>query len=427
MQRSIPLLAWARSPVAPVGGALSHLQAHELGAPVLAALLAQTGLPAQAIDAVVLGNALGAGGNPARMLALAAGLPDACAAHTIDTQCCSGLDAIAMAVGLLQSGQADIVIAGGAEAWSRSPIRQTRPQQPGESPQAYERPPFAPTPERDPDMLQSAADYALLHGYTRSQQEAYALLSHRRAIAAQLQLATEIISIAGLQHDSYPRLLTPERAARMPVAAQAETQVKSAAATHALSTLTVSCKADGAALVLLATDDACARYGLVPRARWLASASVGAAPETPLLAAIAATHKVLQRGSSAVQALSRSAPTVQKLSAQGLTAQDLSVIELHDAFAVQGLAFCDAFQLAPEQINAEGGGLARGHPIGASGSIALVQCLAQLQRQAQPQALGLAAIAGAGGIGAATLVQWLGEPAADTPLLIAACLYAALA
>ena len=411
MQRGIPLLAWARSPVAPVGGALSHLHSHELAAPVLAALLAQTGLPAQAIDAVVLGNALGAGGNPARMLALAAGLPDACAAHTIDTQCCSGLDAIAMAVGLLQSGQAEIVIAGGAEAWSRSPIRQTRPLHKDEHPQSYERPPFAPDPARDPDMLQSAADYALQQGYTRAQQEHYAVQSHQRAIAAQAQIATEIIPITGLNHDDYPRPLKAEhvaRIARMPVVAQAQSAgEQSTIATHALSTLTVSCKADGAALVLLATDEACARYGLAPGARWLASASIGVAPETPLLAAIAATRKVLARGGYAAQSLSKS-----ELTAQDLSAKELASLELHDAFAVQGLAFCDAFALAPEQINTEGGGLARGHPIGASGAIALVRCLAQLERRALPQALGLAAIAGAGGIGAATLVQWLGRDTA---------------
>ena len=408
MQRGIPLLAWARSPVAPVGGALSHLHSHELAAPVLAALLAQTGLPAQAIDAVVLGNALGAGGNPARMLALAAGLPDACAAHTIDTQCCSGLDAIAMAVGLLQSGQAEIVIAGGAEAWSRSPIRQTRPLHKDEQPQTYERPPFAPDPARDPDMLQSAANYALQQGYTRARQEHYAVQSHQRAIAAKAQIATEIIPIAGVKHDTYPRHLKAERAARMPVVAQAQSaDEQSTIAAHALSTLTVSCKADGAALVLLATDEACTRYGLAPRARWLASASIGAVPETPLLAAIAATRKVLARGGYAAQSLSKS-----ELTAQDLSTLELASLELHDAFAVQGLAFCDAFALAPEQINTEGGGLARGHPIGASGAIALVRCLAQLERRALPQALGLAAIAGAGGIGAATLVQWLGK---DTP------------
>ena len=400
MPSKTPIIAWARSPVAPLGSALAQLSPHELGRPLLLSLLQQSRLPAHAVDAVVVGNALGAGGNPARMLALAAGLPDGCAAHTIDTQCCSGLDAVAMAVGLLQSGQAEVVIAGGIEAWSRAPIRQTRPRLPGEQPQGYERPPFAPEPARDPDMLQSAADYALTHGFSRSRQEQYALLSHSRALAAQAQLAPEIVPVAGLVADAYPRALQPARAARMPVLARGSYEGASADAitAHALSPLTVSAKADGAALVLLATPEACARWNLQPRAQWLASASVGAAPETPLLAAIAAAQMALARGS-------------QALASPQLKAQDLSAIELHDAFAVQGLAFCTAMGLAPEQINSAGGGLARGHPIGASGAIALVRCLAQLEYQARSStpkaALGLAAIAGAGGIGAATLVQWL--------------------
>ncbi|WEE80094.1 acetyl-CoA C-acyltransferase [Comamonas testosteroni] len=403
MPSKSPIIAWARSPVAPIGSALARLSPHELGRPLLLSLLQQSGLPAHAVDAVVIGNALGAGGNPARMLALAAGLPDSCAAHTIDTQCCSGLDAVAMAVGLLQSGQAEVVIAGGIEAWSRAPIRQTRPLHPGEQAQGYERPPFAPDPERDPDMLQSAADYALTHGFSRSQQEQYALLSHSRALAAQALLAPEIVPVAGLATDAYPRALQPARAARMPVAARGCSQTASPGdiAAHALSALTISAKADGAALLLLATPEACARWNLQPRAQWLASASVGAAPETPLLAAIAAAQMALARGSHAL-AKPRKPP---------LLARELSVIELHDAFAVQGLAFCAAMGLEPEQINSAGGGLARGHPIGASGAIALVRCLAQLQLQARSSttgtALGLAAIAGAGGIGAATLVQWL--------------------
>ncbi|WP_043004247.1 thiolase family protein [Comamonas testosteroni] len=400
MPSKTSIIAWARSPVAPIGSGLARLSPHELGRPLLQSLLQQSGLPAHAVDAVVIGNALGAGGNPARMLALAAGLPDSCAAHTIDTQCCSGLDAVAMAVGLLQSGQAEVVIAGGIEAWSRAPVRQTRPLHPGEQAQGYERPPFAPDPKRDPDMLQSAADYALTHGFSRSQQEQYALLSHSRALAAQAQLAPEIVAVAGLAADAYPRALQPARAARMPVLARGSHEGASAdeITAHALSPLTVSAKADGAALLLMATPEACARWNLQPRAQWLASASVGAAPETPLLAAIAAAQMALARGS-------------QALASPQLKAQDLSVIELHDAFAVQGLAFCAAMGLAPEQINSAGGGLARGHPIGASGAIALVRCLAQLEYQAQSStaraAVGLAAIAGAGGIGAATLVQWL--------------------
>ncbi|NVO07968.1 MAG: acetyl-CoA C-acyltransferase, partial [Rhodoferax sp.] len=168
------IAAWARSAVAPYGGAFRALHAHAIGAPVLQALLQRAGIRPDAVDAVVLGNALGAGGNPARMLALAAGLPERCAALSVDTQCCSGLDAVAMAVGLLASGQASVVVAGGVEAWSRAPIRQTRPLHAGEAPVAYERPAFAPDPARDPDLLASAADYAQAQGSTRVQQDAYA-------------------------------------------------------------------------------------------------------------------------------------------------------------------------------------------------------------------------------------------------------------
>jgi acetyl-CoA C-acetyltransferase len=391
------ILSWARSPVAPVGGALRELAAHELGMPVLHALLARAGLPAQAVDAVVLGNALGAGGNPARMLALAAGLPERCAAHSVDTQCCSGLDSVALAIGLLVSGQADIVVAGGAEAWSRAPIRQTRPRHAGEAPVAYDRPAFAPDPARDPDLLQSAADHALAHGIPRAQQEAHAIQSHASALAHRDRLAEEIIPIAGLDHDAYPRALNPARVARMPVVAEAGGTVDAdARQRHALSTPTISPKADGAALVLLATPQACARHGLQPRARWIASASLGHAPETPLVAAALASQQTLERGAAALQL-------------PCLTAAELQAVELHDAFAVQALAFAETLGLPLQQLNTSGGGLARGHPIGASGAIALVRLLAQLQRApaGNGHALGLAAIAGAGGIGAACLVQAL--------------------
>lgn len=391
------ILAWARSPIAPVGGALRELAAHELGAPVLQALLARAGLPSRAVDAVVLGNALGAGGNPARMLALAAGLPQRCAAHSVDTQCCSGLDSVALASGLLMSGQASFVVAGGAEAWSRAPIRQTRPRHANELPVTYDRPAFAPDPARDPDLLQSAADHALAHGITRARQEAHAIHSHALALTHRHRLAEEIVPMAGLDHDAYPRALDPARVARMPVVAEAGGAVDAhARQRHALSTPTISPKADGAALVLLATPQACARLGLQPRARWLASASLGHAPETPLVAAALAAQQALERGAAALQL-------------PCLTAAELQAVELHDAFAVQALAFAETLGLPLQQLNTGGGGLARGHPIGASGAVALVRMLSDLHRSpaADRPALGLAAIAGAGGIGSACLVQAL--------------------
>lgn len=413
------IAAWARTAVAPHGGALRALQPHDLGAPLVQALLARAGITPRDVDALVLGNALGAGGNPARMLALAAGLPDRCAALSVDTQCCAGLDAVALAVGLLASGQASVVIAGGAEAWSRAPIRHTRPLEPTQAPVPYERPAFAPDPARDPDLLQAAADYAAQQGYSRAQQDAYALLSHQRACDHAADLAAEIVPVAGLAHDAYPRVLTPARAARMPVAvprwhnpdsaAGPATEIEAAEAdrtqatstgtgtavvpAHALdcslSTLAISSRADGAALVLLATPAACARLGLRPAAVWRASASVGHDPAMPLLAAQQAAATALQRAG---------------LAGMG----DVQALELHDAFAAQGLGFCQGLGLPVEAINRRGGGLARGHPIGASGAIALVRVLADLARDHAAGAHGLAAVAGAGGIGAAMLVQRLG-------------------
>lgn len=383
------IAAWARSAVAPHGGAFRALHAHDIGAPVLQALLQRAGVAPGDVDAVVMGNALGAGGNPARMVALAAGLPDRCAAYSIDTQCCAGLDAVAMAAGLLASGQAQVIVAGGIEAWSRAPIRQHRPLS-GEAPVSYERPAFSPDPARDPDLLQAAADYATTHHISRVQQDAYALHSHARAIAQRDLLAPEIVPVAGLLHDTYPRAMRPAAAARLPVQAMGSPDEPNAPPLDcAVSTLAISTRADGAGMVLLMTEAAARQRGIRPAAQWTASASVGMDPAMPLLAAEAATRAVLQRAGVP-------------------NAQACDVMELHDAFAAQGLAFCEALGLDTTTVNRLGGGIARGHPIGASGAIALVRVLADLQRLGRPGAHGLAAVAGAGGIGAATLVQWRG-------------------
>ncbi len=386
---AVLIAAWARTAVAPHGGAFRTLAPHDLGAPLVHALLARSGLAADAVDAVVLGNALGAGGNPARMVALAAGLPDRCAAYSVDTQCCAGLDAVALGAGLIASGQARVVVAGGAEAWSRAPIRQHRPLHPGEAPVSYERPAFAPDPARDPDLLQAAADYAAAHGVSRSVQDQFAAESHARALAQRLRMTAEIVPVAGLAHDAYPRAMSAASAARLPVQARSSLQPEDMDC--AVSTLAISTRADGAALVLLVAADAARELGLHAPARWVGSASTGVDPAMPLLAAEAATRRLMAR--------------------HGLAdLRTLRAVELHDAFAVQGLAYqqaCTALDLLDGALNPCGGGIARGHPIGASGAIALVRLLADLQHTNEAGAQGLAAVAGAGGIGAATLVQWL--------------------
>ena len=373
----VPLLAGCRTPVAPRHGALRHHTPHTLAAPLVQHLLQTVGLPPEAVDTLILGNALGAGGNPARMTALAAGLPQRCATFSVDTQCCSGLDAISLAAARILSGQSDVVIAGGAEAWTRSPIRQHRPMDATLAAIPYERPAFTPWPARDPDPLQAAADYAARHGFTRHQQDAYARDSHARAVRAMAARRActpfSILPLEGLLHDAYPRLLTERQASRMPVAAHPSCHVSDGNAPSgsdcALSRLAISPQADGAALVLMASAEFCARRGITPASHWLGGISLGADPDNPLTGALAATETLLQR--------------------QQLDLDILRAVELHDAFAVQGLAFQEALQsrgLDPARLNAWGGGLARGHPIGASGAIALVELLARLHSPHPPYA-----------------------------------------
>jgi acetyl-CoA C-acetyltransferase len=382
------IAAWARSAVVPRGGAFKELHAHDMAAPVVQALLDRAGLDATHVNAIVVGNALGAGGNPARMLALHAGLPQTCAAYTVDTQCCAGLDAVSMGIGLIASGQAEVVIAGGVEAWSRSPIRMHRPLHANDEAVAYERPAFAPTPAQDPDMLMSAARYAAQHGLTRTQQEAYALHSHQCALENQAHMAAEIVAMAGVTHDTYPRVMDATRAQRMPVVACSDELATQDADAFALSALTISAQADGAAFVLLVAPDTAAKLGIQAKAKCVATASVGSAPEFPLLAAELAAREALKRAGFA-------------------NAAELQCVELHDAFAVQGLSFAKGLSISPERLNALGGGIARGHPIGASGAIALVRLLADLDRVGHLGAQGLVAVAGAGGLGAAAVVAKL--------------------
>lgn len=435
-----PIIGWARTPVTPVGGALAHCTVQALAAPLVQHLLAQANLPASAVDALVLGNALAANGNPARIVALAAELPHTARALTVDSQCCSGLDAVMQACGLLALGQADIVIAGGAEAWSRAPIRMHRPTHPSQAPQPYERPAFTPWPQRDPDLLDAAAHTAARLGLTRTAQDAWAITSHTRALA-HAHHRPEVVAIpttdttpgtccahsattAHTPHDcdhyhshdrdTWPRPLTPRHVARMPAIRRSPAchstcqgtcgdrpitahscnhgvshATTPASADCSLSPVAISPKADGAALLLLASPLACRRWKLHPRAAWIDGISTGGDPTDPMLCAAQAARQLLHR--------------------HALSAQELCAVELHDAFAAQALAFAQELHLPPDRLNPRGGGLALGHPIGASGAIALVRALAhweqcQATSPATPPTPALACIAAAGGLGSAALV-----------------------
>jgi len=350
------LIAARRTAVVPRGGAFARLRIEDLAAPVLLACLADAGIGPDQVDEVILSNALGAGGNPARRVALAAGLPDRVAGLTIDRQCAGGLDAILLARALVDSGAADIVLAGGAESYSRRPLRYaTDPD--GGPPVAYNQAPFTPWPDRDPDMGDAAEALAAQMGITRAEQEDWATLSHAKALRA--DLSAEIVGLHGIAADAFPRVLTRALMARAPVLR------------GSVTTATTAVAADAAALCLVVSDRIAAGRGLL----LVGGATVGSDPELPGLSPVGAIARIWH-------------------------GEPLAMAEVSEAYAVQAIAVVKRAGIDPAIVNPGGGGLARGHPVGASGAVLAVRLFHGLR-----QGRGLAAIAAAGGVGTALLVD----------------------
>lgn len=355
------ILAAKRTAVVPRGGAFAALSLEDLAAPVIAALLAQVGFDTLQVDEVICANALGAGGNPARRIALAAGLPEQVAGLSIDRQCVGGLDAVLLAHAMITSGQARVVIAGGVESYSRRPVRLATDPNGGPA-VPYEQAAFTPWPDRDPDMADAADALARRLGIDRAAQDLWAIESHKNAFRA--DMTAEIIPVAGQGRDVFARNLTPLVAARAKCVTGTITAANAAVA------------ADAAGFVLVVSDTIAKARGL----QIIGGATVGADPTEPGLAPVAAIARVMARAR--------------------LTARDLAVIELMEAYAVQAIACAKGAGLDHAKINLCGGALARGHPIGASGAILAVRLFYQLQA-----GYGLAAIAAAGGLGTALLVS----------------------
>ncbi|MGL4320169.1 MAG: thiolase family protein [Paracoccaceae bacterium] len=343
------IIAARRTAVCPRGGAFARLSLEDLAAPVIAAVLADASMGPEDVDEVICANALGAGGNPARRVSLAAGLPDRVAGLSIDRQCAGGLDAIRLAVAMVASGQARVVLAGGVESHSRRPIRMMTDPDGGPA-VPYDQARFTPWADRDPEMAVAADLLAQRMGISRGAQDAYAVASHAKALG---QTMAEIVPVAGVQSDAFTRPLSMAQAARAKPIAGSITAANAAVA------------ADAAAFCLVTT----ARAGGL---RILATATIGAKPDEPGLSPLPAIRAVWD-------------------------GSPLQRVEMMEAYAVQAVACVAEAGIDPAIVNLRGGALSRGHPIGASGAILAVRLFHDLR----PGEQGLAAIAAAGGIGTA--------------------------
>ncbi|AOX46806.1 acetyl-CoA C-acyltransferase [Microbacterium sp. BH-3-3-3] len=365
------LIGGARTPVGRYGGALASVRPDDLAALVVAEAVTRAGVPVDAIDEVILGAANQAGEdnrNVARLAVLLAGLPDAIPGLTVNRLCASGMSAIALASQAVRSGDADIVVAGGVESMTRAPWVQAKPERAWAKPGAsfdtsigwrFTNPRLAARDKATFSMPETAEEVARVDAITRADADAFALRSHERAVAAQDagRFASEIVAVdtgrGVVDADESPRRDTSlEALARLRPVVQGG-EVVTAGNSSSLN--------DGASAIVVASARAVERYGLRPRARLVSHASAALAPEIMGLGPVPATEKALAKA--------------------GLSASDLGAVELNEAFASQSLACMRRLGLDPEIVNADGGAIALGHPLGSSGSRLLVTLLGRLERE----------------------------------------------
>jgi 3-oxoadipyl-CoA thiolase len=372
-----------RTPIGRYGGALAGVRPDDLAAIPLKVLLARNAtLEPAAIEDVILGCANQAGEdnrNVARMAALLAGFPDSVPGLTVNRLCGSGLDALAIGARLIQTGEADVVIAGGVESMSRAPFVVSKSTAPfSRDVQFFDTTigwrfvnPILKKQYGIDSMPETAENVAEEYHISREDQDRFALRSQQRALAAQANglFASELVPVMvpakkgeslSVGQDEHPRVTTLEALSLLPTPFRVGGRVTAGNASGVN---------DGAAAALLASAEAAKRYGLTPRARVLGAAVAGVAPRIMGMGPVPATQKLLSR--------------------LKLKLDQFSVVELNEAFAAQSLAVLRALDLPDDspQVNPNGGAIALGHPLGASGARLVTTALYQLHRSGGARAL----------------------------------------
>ena len=386
------IVAAVRTPIGKFGGALSSIAASDLGAIVIKALLEKSGCSAEDVNEVIMGNVLqaGQGQGPARQAAIKAGLPVSVPATTVNNICGSGLKSVNLAMAMIESGQADVVIAGGMENMSAAPYILPKARE------GYRM--------GNGELVDSMLNEALLdafdgchmgitaervasqYGISREEQDAFAALSQQKAqqALADNRFVEEIVpveitdkkgQVSLFETDEYPRAgVTKESISALSPAFQKDGSVTAANASGIN---------DGAAALLLMSEQKAQALGLQPLAQILGSASTGVDPSVMGLGPISAVQKAVNRA--------------------GLSLEQIDLIELNEAFAAQSLAVCQALNLNQDIVNVNGGAIALGHPVGASGARILVTLLYEMQKR--QSAYGLASLCVGGGMGVATVIK----------------------
>jgi len=397
-----------RTPIGNFRGSLASVRPDDLAALVLTTLVERTGINPALIEEVYLGCANQAGEdnrNVARMATLLADFPLEVAAVTFNRLCASGLNAVNMAYRAIKVGEGDVFIAGGVESMSRGPYsvpkaemgypwgnltmwdtafgwRYPHPKME----EVYGTEAMGETAENIRDQMPE---------FTREMQDAFALRSHQRAIEATDygKFGQEIVPVSIPQRKGDPVIFYNDERPRRDTSMESLARLRPAFRKDGTVTAgNASGLNDGAAGVLIMSDEKANELGVKPMARVVASAAAGVAPRTMGLGPVPATQKALARAH--------------------LTLDQIGLIELNEAFAVQSLAVMQQLNMNPEIVNVNGGAIALGHPLGCSGARILTTLLHEMKRRAPDEKhpyYGLATLCVGVGQGEATIVEWIGE------------------
>ncbi|MCG5233605.1 thiolase family protein [Xanthobacter oligotrophicus] len=370
--QNVVIAGYARSPFALAKkGELARVRPDDLAAQVVAELVTRTGVKVEDIEDLIVGCAFPEaeqGFNIARLIGMIAGLPDSIAGATVNRFCGSSMQSVHMAAGQIQLGAGEVFICAGIESMSRVPMTGFNPMP---NPALY-----AKLPQAYMGMGETAENVAAKWQITRADQDAFALKSHAKATAAEAagKFAGEIVSI----HIN-GKSATQDGCIRRDATAEQLAGLKPAFDEHGTVTAgTSSPLTDGASAVLVCSEDYAQKHGLEPLARLKSVAVAGCAPEIMGIGPVAATKKALTRA--------------------GIDISQIDVVELNEAFASQALACQRELGVRDETLNIDGGAIALGHPLGATGARIVGKAASLLKREGGKYALATQCIGGGQGI-----------------------------
>jgi acetyl-CoA C-acetyltransferase len=377
----------ARTAIGSYGKSLAGIAPTDLGATAASAAIARAGLEPEQIEHVVFGNVIHtetADAYMARVVGMKAGVPKETPAFTVNRLCGTGVQAIVSACQAIQTGEATVTLAGGAESMSRAPMWLSQGRwgsKMGPAPIVDPVQGALTDPFHDIKMGVTAENLAERMGISRDEQDAFAVESHHRASAAQAagRFDDEVVPVevrvkkdtVAFDKDEHIRHEVDQAAmAKLPAIFKKEGGTVTAGNASGMNDA-------GAALVLM-SDEQAARLGAPVRARVLAYASCGVDPEIMGIGPVPAVRKVLDRA--------------------GVALEDIGVIELNEAFAAQALAVMKDLDLDPAKVNPNGGAIALGHPIAATGAAITAKCLSEMERGGHRYGLVTLCIGGGQGI-----------------------------